>query len=332
MTAEQMAAHPPLDPAETAIARLAQADRALAEAIEVADAVHLVSTAKALREWATAVHAGRDHERQAAVFVLRAVRNAGERIAAAQARGEVAGPGDFGRGRGIDVGSVDIYRPRDAHFNNPAASGRPATLAEIGVTRDESSEWKRLAAEYPTDEDLAEAAEALERPTLSGALRLAPLMSSESGEWYTPQAIIVAAMAALGGIDLDPCSNTGTPNVPASRHLTAEDDGLAHGWRGKVYMNPPYGREIGGWIDKLTTEFAYGNVTAAVALLPARTDTAWFRALPARWVCFVSGRLRFSGADPAPFPSVAAYLGPDAAAFADAFGSLGLLYQREDVA
>lgn len=322
MGVQNAAARPAADPAETAIARLAQADRALAEAIEVADAVHLVGTAKALREWATAVHAGKDHERQAAVFVLRAVRNAGERIAEAQARGEVATQGAG-------------YRPTGANAGDGVADADtipPATLAEIGVTRDESSEWKRLAAQYPTDDALAEAAEALPSPSLSGALRLAPLMSSESGEWYTPQAIIDAAIATLGGIDLDPCSNTGTPNVPASRHLTSEDDGLAHGWQGTVYMNPPYGREIGGWIDKLATEFAYGNVTAAVALLPARTDTAWFRALPARWVCFVSGRLRFSGADPAPFPSVAAYLGPDAARFADAFGSLGLLYQREDAA
>jgi hypothetical protein len=279
----------------------------------VADAVHLVGTAKALREWATAVHAGKDHERQAAVFVLRAVRNAGERIAEAQARGEVAT-----QGRLANVADADI--------------SSPATLAEIGVTRDESSEWKRLAAQYPTDEALAEAAECLPVPSLSGAFRLAGMMTSDSPEWYTPREVIAAAIATLGGIDLDPCSNPGTPNVPASRHLTLEDDGLAHGWQGTVYMNPPYGREIGGWIEKLATEYAYGNVTAAVALLPARTDTAWFRALPARWVCFVSGRLRFSGADAAPFPSVAAYLGREPERFAEAFGSLGLLYERQEAA
>jgi hypothetical protein len=54
------------------------------------------------------------------------------------------------------------------------------------------------------------------------------------------------------------------PNVAAAHHLTSDDDGLAHGWQGTVYMNPPYGREIGAWCDKLATEYAYGNVSAAV--------------------------------------------------------------------
>ena len=126
MAVERQAARPAQDPAEMAIARLAQADRALAEAIEVADAVKLVGTAKALREWASAVHAGKDHERQAAVFVLRAVRNAGERLAEAQASGRLASQGT---GRPVSVADDD--------------TSTPATLAEIGVTRDESSEWKR---------------------------------------------------------------------------------------------------------------------------------------------------------------------------------------------
>jgi hypothetical protein len=80
---------------------------------------------------------------------------------------------------------------------------------------------------------------------------LAPLMSSDSGEWQTPPEVVESVVAALGAIDLDPCSNSGTPNVPAARHFTIADNGLDQGWRGRVYMNPPYGREIGPWIDKL---------------------------------------------------------------------------------
>jgi len=311
-------ARPEPDPAETAIARLAQADRALAEAIEVADAVKLVGTAKALREWASAVHAGKDHERQAAVFVLRAVRNAGERLAAAQERGDLATRGE---GR-ANVAHADI-------------SG-PATLAEIGVTRDESSEWKRLAALYPTDEALGEAAKAMPAPSLSGALRLAPLMSSDSDEWWTPRHVVEAASAALGGITLDPCSNDGEPNVPATHHYTASDDGLEQPWRGTVYMNPPYSRAA-EFCRKLADELEYGNVRAAVALVPARTDTAWFRLIADADLCFVTGRLRFiqpgnESATSAPFPSVAAYLGPSPEMFARAFAPLGLLYRRIEVA
>lgn len=296
--------------AETAIARLAQADRALAEAIEVADAVSLVGTAKALAEWASAVKAGKDHERQSAVFVLRAIRNAGERIAQAQARGEVAMPGH------PNVGNGDIS---------------PATLAEIGVTRDESSEWKRLAAQYPTDEALAEAAEALPTPSLAGAFRLAGMMTSDSPEWYTPTHIVEAAAATLGGIDLDPCAESAKA-VPAAAHYTADDNGLEQGWRGTVYMNPPYGDGISDWCAKLADEYRYGNVTAAVALLPARTDTGWWKHLAPDRVCFITGRLRFSAQGPAPFPSAVVYLGPDPERFATAFGPLGLLYELMEAA
>ena len=48
----------------------------------------------------------------------------------------------------------------------------------------------------------------------------------------------------MGEIDLDPCSNSkAQPNVPALNHFTVEDDGLEQKWFGRVYMNPPYGRE-----------------------------------------------------------------------------------------
>lgn len=319
LAVERASSRPAPGLAEMAIARLAQADRAIAEAIEVADAVQLVGTAKALREWASAVHAGRDHERQAAIFVLRAVRNAGERIAEAQARGEVATQGS---GRPGSVVSGDTYSP--------------ATLAEIGVTRDESSEWKRLAALYPDDGSLERAAEAMPSPSLSGAIRLAPLMSSATDDWWTPAPVVEAAAAALGGaIDLDPCSNDGAPNVPAAAHYTAADDGLARPWRGSVYMNPPYSR-ADEFAAKLAEEFAYGNVTSAVALVPARVDTRWFGSLSSADLCFVRGRLRFllPSGEPArggaPFPSMAAYLGPDPARFAAAFAPLGPVYRRVD--
>jgi ParB family chromosome partitioning protein len=322
LAVERQAARPAQDPAETAIARLAQADRALAEAIEVADAVHLVGTAKALKEWATAVHAGKDHERQAAVFVLRAVRNAGERIAAAQARGEVATQGHH-------PGSITD------------AETAPATLAEIGVTHNESSEWKRLAAEYPTDEALAEAAETLERPTLSGALAL-PHVARNSGdnEWYTPAAYIDAARAAMGGIDLDPASShEANKVVGAAAIFTAEDNGLEYGWRGRVWMNPPYAQPlVSQFCSKLADEYEAGNVEQACVLVNNATETGWYQALARRAasVCFPLGRVRFwqpGAATGAPLQGQAVlYLGPDPERFASAFSTLGLLYERKDVA
>lgn len=306
---QAVAAPRSIDPATTALVRLAEADRALALAVDLASAVPLVRQARMLKEWAQAVDAGRDHQKQASVFVLRAMRNAGERLAEAQARGEVARPQDGGAFAGL-VSDGD----------------KPATLADLGVSRNESSDWQRLAETY-TDPELVEVAAEMDRPSLAGALnpRLAGLMTSDSAEWYTPPEVIAAAIKAMGAIDLDPCADAGH-NVPAAQWFTQADNGLDQPWRGRVYMNPPYGRDINLWIAKLVEEFEYNNVSEAIALVPGRIDTAWYRALAERGkatACHVSGRLRFSDADPAPFPSVAVYLGDDAAAFIAAFAGLG---------
>ena len=95
-------------------------------------------------------------------------------------------------------------------------------------------------------------------------------------------------------------------------------------------MNPPYGREIGDWVNKLTEAFVSGDVTEAIALVPGRIDTEWYRKLTryARLVCHISGRLTFIGNnDPAPFPSVVAYLGDNDAGFYEVFGGLGEIWQ-----
>jgi len=98
-------------------------------------------------------------------------------------------------------------------------------------------------------------------------------------------------------------------------------------------MNSPYGRTIPQWIDKLVSEYRAGRVTQAIALVPARTDTAWFAALRDFPRCFLQGRLTFrksdgSDADPAPFPSALVYLGPDIDRFAEVFSDLGDIYVR----
>jgi hypothetical protein len=156
--------------------------------------------------------------------------------------------------------------------------------------------------------------------------------TSDEDEWLTPPEIIERVVAVLGAIDLDPCSNTfGDPAVTAAQRFTVADDGLAQPWAGRVYMNPPYGAEIGAWVEKLRGEYDEGNVTEAIALVPARTDTAWFAALRDTAVCFVRGRLRFSGSDnSAPFPSVVAYFGDDRERFAETFGAAGDIWVRLD--
>ena len=152
--------------------------------------------------------------------------------------------------------------------------------------------------------------------------------SSETPEWYTPPEIITRTQKTLGKIDLDPCS--GPENtVPATRSFSKADDGLSFDWCGRVYMNPPYGREIGAWVEKLVAEHKAGRTKEAIALVPARVDTDWFRTFRDFVVCFVDGRLKFSGHEnSAPFPSAAVYLGPNVARFAKSFGDMGDVWVR----
>ncbi|MET0601855.1 MAG: DNA N-6-adenine-methyltransferase [Baekduia sp.] len=111
-------------------------------------------------------------------------------------------------------------------------------------------------------------------------------------EWYTPPAIF----EALGlEFDLDPCAPAGgLPWIPARRFLSIDDDGLSHPWEGRVWLNPPYGRATAAWMRRLA---AHGD---GVALVFARTDTAWFHevATSAHVICFIAGRLTFVPASP----------------------------------
>lgn len=154
------------------------------------------------------------------------------------------------------------------------------------------------------------------------------LYSSDSAEWYTPQDVITRVERVLGAISLDPCANS-EKTVPAKRHYTAEDDGLSQKWAGSVYMNPPYGREIAPWVEKLCGEHASGAVREAIALVPARVDTEWFRMFRDFAVCFLNGRLKFSGHEnSAPFPSAVVYIGPDIISFCREFEEIGDIWLR----
>ena len=123
-------------------------------------------------------------------------------------------------------------------------------------------------------------------------------LKSESSEWTTPRWLF-DALNDVYGFTLDPASTH--ENALCAKHYTAEDDGLAQDWTGeRNFLNPPYGREIGGWVEKAATSAAL-----TVCLLPARTDTRWWQTWCVRgWVRFLPGRLKFGGAKSgAPFPS-----------------------------
>ncbi len=156
--------------------------------------------------------------------------------------------------------------------------------------------------------------------------RLAVHFSSATAEWTTPAEVLTRVVRCLGGIDLDRCADAAR-TVPAARHFTVNADGLRQRWSGRVYMNPPYGRPIATWVAKLLDEVAVGHVTAALALVPARTDTAWFRQFAGWPVAFWHGRLRFGTApNAAPFPSALVALRVPVARFVEVFAPVATVY------
>ena len=139
--------------------------------------------------------------------------------------------------------------------------------------------------------------------------------TSSHHAWQTPQEILLPLYSVFGTFDLDPCSPTNTRRtapVKARVHYTADDDGLSLPWFGDVFVNPPYGREIPHWIAKAHREVELGNAQTVVALIPARTDTAYWHEHVATQadVFFLRGRLKFGqGSQSAPFPSALAVWG-----------------------
>lgn len=160
-----------------------------------------------------------------------------------------------------------------------------------------------------------------------------PHVSYNSGnnEWYTPPEYIAAACEVMGGIDLDPASSEiANRIVGAGTFYTAEDDGLAKAWSGRVWMNPPYASElIGAFTGKLAGSVRAGAVPTAIVLVNNATETGWFGDVigVASAVCFPRSRVRFwqpDGRTSAPLQGQAIiYIGPEPERFREVFGAFG---------
>ena len=296
-----------------ALAQIAQAKQALAQARTLDDVLNIRDKAEAVRVYAKASAEGLEAQNYAAEIKLLAERKAGELLAAMEMNKG---------GRPSSTGDMMSL----------------VTLEDLGVDKKQSSRWQKEAA--VPDEDFAalvqECNDNGQELTQAALLKRAngPHVSHNSGnnEWYTPAEYIEAARRVLGNIDLDPAScDVANQTVQAGRFYTTDDDGLTQDWSGRIWMNPPYGQPVvSHFCSKLVDEFHNGDVTEAISLTNNATDTQWFRTLAgsASARCDIAGRVRFIGADGNPGQSplqgqCLLYFGDRTAEFIAVFASLG---------
>ena len=141
------------------------------------------------------------------------------------------------------------------------------------------------------------------------------MFSCKSNEWETPKCLFDELNKEFN-FTLDPCCTK--ENHLCDKFYTMKEDGLSKNWENeRVFVNPPYGREIGKWVKKCYEENQKGII--CVMLIPARTDTKWFHdyIYNKAEIRFIKGRLKFINRtfpsyredgnlkiSPAPFPSM----------------------------
>jgi site-specific DNA-methyltransferase (adenine-specific) len=116
--------------------------------------------------------------------------------------------------------------------------------------------------------------------------------NGDGRHWATPPEVYEPLDAEFH-FTLDPCATPET--AKCSRFFTEVENGLLQDWGNeRVFMNPPYGREIPHWTRKARESATRGAIV--VGLLPVSTDLEWWHrdieghAAEKR---FLRGRVRF---------------------------------------
>lgn len=103
----------------------------------------------------------------------------------------------------------------------------------------------------------------------------------ETNSWLTP----ISLIRSLGEFDLDPC---GFKHHPTAKNIIQlPDDGLKAKWNGRVWLNPPYGKETNVWLNKMNE---HGN---GIALVFARLETKWIQPYLDKGFFVIEGRIKF---------------------------------------
>ena len=137
--------------------------------------------------------------------------------------------------------------------------------------------------------------EASDNPAVLGGVRAKNngRYNGNGRHWGTPPEVFDPLHAEFD-FTLDPCATPET--AKCQKFFTEADNGLEQSWAGeRVFMNPPYGKEIYAWTRKARAEQDRRAGTLIVGLLPASTDLAWWHddVVGHAEVRYLRGRVRF---------------------------------------
>ena len=93
---------------------------------------------------------------------------------------------------------------------------------------------------------------------------------SKSIEYSTPLKIVNPLIHEFS-LAIDVCASK--ENYKLDDYWTLEDDALSKTWDGNCWMNPPFNRYLGKWVQKAHSERHSGT---KVCLFPVRANTKWW--------------------------------------------------------
>jgi phage N-6-adenine-methyltransferase len=132
--------------------------------------------------------------------------------------------------------------------------------------------------------------------------KLSVFFLSKSDTWGTPPALFDEWNDKFH-FTLDACALP--ENAKCARYFTPDQNGLQQDWGHEVvWLNPPYGRQIGAWMQKAYESSKAG--ATVVCLVPSKTGPRWWHqyVLPYAEIHSLEGRIKFVGAPyNAPFDS-----------------------------
>jgi hypothetical protein len=89
---------------------------------------------------------------------------------------------------------------------------------------------------------------------------------SKTVEWWTPRRYIDMAVEVMGDIDLDPASCAAANSIIGATSFY-DSGGELKDWRGRIWLNPPYGKQTKLFVNRLLYEHRLKHVKQAIVLL-----------------------------------------------------------------